>query len=176
MTVATKMMIPASLVKVAKKLLDSEITDITSDISGPWDNEPEKAMIEHAGYVCELVRNPSLGFWCGYVYVGNEHPLFKHVDQDNTYDYINVHGGVTHKHDGKFGFDCGHAGDLSPYMGLPGTMTEVYRTYEFALNELKGLAQQLRNYDTAYHRRMFDTAKELDKRANAIRKALMKGK
>ena len=176
MTEPTKMVIPVSLLKVAEKLMVVEKTDSESEISGPWDNEPEKAMIEHAGYVCELIRHPTLGFWCGYVYVGDEHPLFRHVDQDNTYEYINVHGGITYKREGKLGFDCGHAGDLSPYIGLPGARDEVYRTYEFALNELKELAQQLRNYDTAYHRRMFDTAKELDKRANAIRKALMKGK
>ena len=184
-----KMIVPLSMLKVANQLMkaqpkmeggrikiDDEIIDLESETSGPWDNEPDSVMLEHAGYVCELKRNPTTGTWLGYVYTGEEHPLYRNLEQDDTYDFLNVHGGITYKHDGKFGFDCGHAGDFSPHLSFGPTGKEEYRTVEYATDEVKRLAQQLRNYDTAYHRRMFDTAKELDKRANAIRKALMKGK
>ena len=153
---------------------DDEIIDIESDTSGPWDNEPDSVMLEHAGYVCELKRHPVTGTWCGYVYVGEHHPLFKHVDEGDTYEYITVHGGITYKHEGKFGFDCNHAGDFSPRVGFYSNGSEVYRTVEFATDEVKNLAQQLRNYDTVYHGKMFDLAAKLDKRAKAIRKAMHK--
>lgn len=154
---------------------DDEVIDIESDISsGPWDHEPDEVMLEHAGYVCELKRHPSLGTWCGYVYVGEEHPLFKNTDEDGACDFLNVHGGVTYKHEGKFGFDCNHAGDFTPHISWGPAGKETYRTVEYATNEVKSLAQQLRNYDSAYHRRMFEVARKLDDRAESIRKALRK--
>lgn len=164
----------SAIVKMEGQAIQLEITDSASDYSGPWQDEPNEVMLEHAGYVCELKRNPSMGFWLAYVYVGEEHPLFKSVDQDDSCDFLNVHGGVTYHHGGKIGFDCGHAGDMSPYASWNGGGAEVYRTVEFVTNEVKSLAQQLRNYDTAYHRKMFVLAEKLEKRALAIRKAMHK--
>ena len=66
-----------------------------------------------------------------------------------------VHGGLTYSSkkagDGTglegwwFGFDCGHAGDLSPGLSKyhdPGP-NETYRTIEYVRNEAKSLAAQL---------------------------------
>ena len=185
MTNPKKMIVPLSMLKVANQLMkaqpkmeggrikiDDEITDGMSETSGPWDNEPDSVMLEHAGYVCELKRHSTLRTWTGYVYTGEEHPLYRNLEQDDTYDFLNVHGGITYKHDGKFGFDCGHAGDFTPGIAFNAAGKEEYRTVEYATDEVKRLAQQLRNYDTAYHRKMFDVAKKLESRAQSIRGAL----
>ena len=184
MTTPKKMIVPLATLRMIDRLAKAQVkqggqpvsygeeTDNESEISGPWDNEPNEVMLEHAGYVCELKRHPTMGNWCGYVYVGDKHPLFKHLSQDDTYDFLDVHGGVTYMGEGKFGFDCGHAGDFSPNLSFGTSGAEEYRTVEYATDEVKRLAQQLRNYDTAYHRKMFDVAKKLESRAQSIRGAL----
>ena len=179
---SSKIILPMNMVKLAEELMRAtpkiegmridELTDDGSEISGPWEHEPDKAMIEHAGYVCELIRHPVHKTWLGYVYVGEEHPLYRNVDEDDTFDYLDVHGGVTYKGDGKFGFDCNHAGDMSPMFGTMTNGPAEYRTLEYATDEVKRLAQQLRNYDSAYHRRAFDMANKLEHRAAQIRDSL----
>ena len=184
MTTPKKMIVPLATLRMIDRLAKAQVkqggqpvsygeeTDNESEISGPWDTEPNEVMLEHAGYVCELKRHSTLRTWTGYVYTGEEHPLYRNLEQDDTYDFLNVHGGITYKHDGKFGFDCNHSGDLSPHLSFGPAGEEEYRTVEYATDEVKRLAQQLRNYDTAYHRRMFDVAKKLESRAQSIRTAL----
>lgn len=75
---------------------------------------------------------------------------------------ISVHGGLTwaapiHDHTGWwFGFDCGHAGDISP--GLIATVQSVgldtshyfawgsYRTFDYVVSETATLAQQIADW------------------------------
>lgn len=132
---------------------------------GPWVDEPDKMQWEHAnGYPCLVVRN-RFGSLCGYVGVPATHPLHgKHYDDPKD---INVHGGLTfaggcmedapedkgicHKveyptEEGVwwFGFDTGHAFDLSP--GLNATVLacpgdhEGYKKHVIAQQEYRDLA------------------------------------
>jgi hypothetical protein len=99
---------------------------------GPWHDEPDHVVFEHAGYPCILHRN-LLGAWCGYVGVPEGHPWF-----GKGYDDVdaNVHGGLTYAepcqgdvcHEAPeprhwLGFDCGHSQDRSP--GLEATIAKI---------------------------------------------------
>lgn len=164
-----------------------EVLDRTVDKSewgvGPWTTEPDRAEWRHAGLPCLAVRGPEFsGHWCGYVAVPPGHPLhgkgYSEIDHD-----LAVHGGLTYAHEcaghvchvpkpGEpadvwwFGFDCAHAGDLSPayrakYLthGYPfrsdpydhakavaahdWTVEDVYRTLDYVQAEANRLAEQL---------------------------------
>ena len=136
---------------------------------GPWQNEPDKAQWDHAGFDCLIVRGPS-GSLCGYVGVPPSHPLHgKGYDQCYGEDWdLDVHGGLTfadscaeteeedkhicHK-DGIcedvwwLGFDCAHSGDLSPKyheryseLAWPG---ETYKDFAYVKHQTESLARQL---------------------------------
>jgi hypothetical protein len=112
-----------------------------------WELEPNEALFTEHGYWCEIKRNTELGHLCGYVYMGKHHPLASEPEPD-----LAVHGGITYNDGKKMGFDCGHAGDLSPlmakYMGLyMGRSNEVYRNMHFVKEQLRNLAAQLRALD-----------------------------
>lgn len=108
---------------------------------GPWVGEPDKAQWkdEATGLPCLALRAYG-GVWCGYVGVAPGHPLHG-VDRNDprVEDGLHAHGGVNYsapcqEHPGVpiecrichmpdpggpddmwwFGFDCGHAEDLSP--------------------------------------------------------------
>lgn len=107
-------------------------------------------------YHCRLKRQWG-GYWCGYVQIPNEHPLY-----GEKCDNINVHGGITY-HDIDIernywiGFDCSHMNDISPHSELTiQHMTKIvndcyffeyfnktYKTYEYAKSELEKLVFQL---------------------------------
>lgn len=149
---------------------------------GPWTAEPDRAEWEHAGFPCLAVRGPDFsGHWCGYVAVPPGHPLHgKRYDDESV--NVDVHGGLTYAqacagdicHVPKpgapddvwwFGFDCAHAGDLSPAMrakylhhGYPFNSepydhvkamaatdwsVDVYRTLDYVQAEANRLADQL---------------------------------
>lgn len=107
---------------------------------GIWQTEPDKVqwVDEATGLDCVIVRNGS-GSLCGYVGVPSSHPLYKKEYNDEGFPDLDVHGGVTYTSghripaDGDYsdyvsfepyegfdpdlwiiGFDCSHAGDLSP--------------------------------------------------------------
>jgi hypothetical protein len=42
----------------------------------PWENEPDSLDFEADGLPCAMRRNGRYGTWCGYVGVGEGHPLF----------------------------------------------------------------------------------------------------
>jgi hypothetical protein len=44
-------------------------------MNGPWKNEPDDAAFEAEGLPCVIRRGWS-GCWCGYVSIGDDHPLF----------------------------------------------------------------------------------------------------
>lgn len=144
---------------------------------GEWDNEPDKIQWqdEATGLPCLIVRN-KLGSLCGYVGVSQGHPYFK-----KEYDSadLSVHGGITFadschedpEHhgichipgDGEpdhvwwFGFDCGHAFDVSPGMDAdrklifpdrttPSFYNDVtYKNVTYVENEIRDLAKQLKD-------------------------------
>lgn len=132
---------------------------------GPWQDEPDHEQWSLHGYDCVAHRHPTLGHWCGYVGIPPNHPA-----DGQSYDDldISVHGGLTFSgyltslngaarlRNWKFvGFDCGHAGDLSP--GLQhlaqspqtGRYADTYRTLSFVKKQVAFLAQQLYELEQA---------------------------
>ena len=66
--------------------------------------------------------NPDYTWYCGYVTVGKDHPLYESEDTEpwsGVYDGIDIHGGITftslRKQDEELtiGFDQNHSGDMS---------------------------------------------------------------
>lgn len=136
---------------------------------GPWVTEPDEVTFEHAGMQCWIRRHPHLGHFCGYVSVPRSHPLHGlHYDDILLDGLDHPHGGLTFADrwdDGEgwwFGFDCGHAGDVSPFMleyrnhqpdGLLSQMTrqrsestlwrEEYRDVQYVMSHCERLAVQL---------------------------------
>ena len=138
---------------------------------GPWDDEPDKAqwVDDATGLDCLIVRN-GLGALCGYVGLPPGHPLHG-VGYDDA--DVQVHGGLTFAgpcqdgaEDGPgvchvpepgrpadvwwLGFDCAHAGDLSPslqqhYGPMAALYREqsTYRTFDYVRAEVADLAGQL---------------------------------
>jgi hypothetical protein len=148
----------------------TETIDKSTWPAGPWMEEPDREQWQHAGYACLVHRGPP-GVWCGYVGVDAAHPFYgKPYDECD----VDVHGGLTYasKCDGSIchvpeagmpedvwwlGFDCGHAGDLSPRMlALELEMPELrkfakltmredtYRDLAYVKAETEALARQLR--------------------------------
>lgn len=144
--------------------------------NGEWQNEPDKVQWqdEETGLPCLAVRHPSSGHWCGYVGVDESHPLFNigYSYGDNSPDSIlEVHGGITFtdfcQEDGKeygichiaapgepdkiwwLGFDCAHAGDMSPatgslFVGFEFANRDSYKTLEYVKSQCRELAKQLK--------------------------------
>lgn len=142
---------------------------------GPWMTEPDRKrwLSDIGDYPCAILRNASLGNWCGYVGVKSDHPLWDvHYDQGYKDDAdpkiaaainsLRVHGGLTFSYWDEeqtrwpqgmlprrqrlwfFGFDCCHAYDLTP--GLPFFPKDVvYRTMAYAIDNCEDLAMQLEN-------------------------------
>jgi len=109
-----------------------------------WKNEPNNETFEYKGFVCEIKRHKTMKHLCGYVYIPEGHPAF---NNENTYS---IHGGITFcqvdvSGEWCLGFDCGHAGDLSPGLQLLGFQEEdyVYRDWQFVTEEIHSLVNQL---------------------------------
>jgi len=133
---------------------------------GPWHDEPDRVVFEHAGYPCILNRGP-LGSWCGYVGVPEGHPWFGKRYDDVEAD---VHGGLTYARPCQgdvchaapeprywLGFDCSHYRDLVPgleallaesreKMGRPqvdkGKFGVTYKDVGYVRAETESLAEQ----------------------------------
>jgi hypothetical protein len=148
--------------------------------AGPWQDEPDKLqwVDEATGLPCLIKRNTQVtGALCGYVGVSEGHPDFGKGYDDVE---VEVHGGLTfadfcHKSDdGRdeerichvpdpgepdhvwwLGFDCSHAGDLSPAMDarlrrsplgpmpMPAGWEDVYRPLDYVKGHVTALAAQL---------------------------------
>ena len=145
--------------------------------SGPWDNEPDfkQWLDETTGLPCLIVRN-RCGALCGYVGVSAGHQYFEKGYDDCE---ARVHGGLTyadHCVDGIchtvepgeddnvwwLGFDCAHAGDLSPrddpeslaafcrvFSDPISSHHEIYRDMDYVAGECRSLAKQLAEVRTA---------------------------
>jgi hypothetical protein len=139
------------------------MTDKSTWGEGPWQIEPDRLEWRHAGFPCLMVRQPHTGHWCGYVGVPPGHPYH---GADYEKPGVEVHGGLTYARDCQghvchtaqpgepehvwwFGFDCAHAGDLSPAMRarLPLDLRmddyETYKTVDYVQAETNRLAEQL---------------------------------
>lgn len=120
------------------------------------------------GLDCYMRRHPSVGHWCGYVKI----PKGSRLEGAKTYYYtdselglsdfeeainnLDVHGGVTYsgrrRNDGSlyWGFDCGHLGDLSPFMDGLAFEGDTYRDKEYVIEECKKLALQIKEITETY--------------------------
>jgi hypothetical protein len=149
-------------------------TDKSQWERGPWDDEPDKLQFtdETTGLACLIHRAGVTGSLCGYVGVPDGHPW-----HGKSYEDIGarVHGGLTFSdfcdedvsEDGIgichipepgeparlwwVGFDCGHAGDMSPAMDarirardrlFSSHGWETYRTLDYVRAECAELASQ----------------------------------
>jgi len=118
-------------------------------------NEPNYHVFAHNGLICEIVRHPKHGHYCGYVLVPKDHPSY-----GKGYNYItdiDVHGGLTYADNrGDYwalGFDCSHGGDFNippdktlreVYNKVYGTLRDgEYRDFEYVKGECKILADGL---------------------------------
>lgn len=139
---------------------------MTDTTDKPWEHEPDHVMfMSEAGYICEIKRHPTLKHLNGYIYIPAGHPdygktyhdLHGYGDGGMYEDAPDVHGGWTYSHDGGdddggkftiFGFDCGHAGDLSPglYERMPKgwSDTETYRDIAYVTEQLEAAARQFK--------------------------------
>jgi hypothetical protein len=145
---------------------------------GPWTNEPNRLNWKAHGLDCMIVRQPVSGHLCGYVGVPPGH--WAHGKKWDEVDAeLDVHGGITYSEGCQghvchipepgepdelwwHGFDCHHAGDLSPQhmmwheKALKGEMHEVfirrkfeghdidvYRTIDYVKQQTEDLAAQL---------------------------------
>ena len=143
--------------------------------AGPWHHEPDRMEFAHSGFNCLLHRGPS-GVWCGYVGLRPDHPWYgvrysgcpiscgQEYCAHSPERRMDVHGGLTyseecqghicHQGDGPgeilwwFGFDCGHAWDISPAyehfaLGELAGAGSKYRDLQYARVETERLAVQL---------------------------------
>ena len=122
----------------------------------PWETEPNHKEWTEAStkYKCEIKRNEITMALCGYVTVPKNHHYYGLGYNDVM---ANVHGGLTYSNKGTFGFDCAHAGDLTPGVLLsvlksakdPSEYAELtlahdtYRTFEWVVKETEDLARCL---------------------------------
>jgi len=144
----------------------------------PWETEPDHLEWKEATtkYKCEVKRNPMTLALCGYVTVPKKHHFYGlHYDKPS----VSVHGGLTYADKGKFGFDCAHAGDLSPGVLLsilaaskdPARYMEAterfdtYRTFDWVVKETEKLARGLHRADAELEDMFFMEAAK-----NAIRR------
>jgi hypothetical protein len=140
------------------------------DIEGPWNHEPDHLewIDEDTGLTCIILRHPELGHLCGYVVVPESNLLYGKDWMDGEVCGLDAHGGITFskeryllrdpttkKH--LIGFDCAHAGDLSP--GNVAMLDqdiecrkhifddeEEYRDIEYVQHECKNLAKQIAEF------------------------------
>ena len=141
---------------------------------GPWNDEPDRIEWRHeSGLPLLMVRGPT-GSWCGYVGVPGPHAAFGHhydrVEEQSAHGGLTFagecHGAICHQAEpGEpervwwFGFDCAHAGDVSPALqaltrklglgyGMPEPSRlherwEVYRHVDYVRGNVEELAAEL---------------------------------
>jgi hypothetical protein len=131
-----------------------------------WEIESDGCTFKSCGFDCEIKRHPSLKHLCGYVDVPvkafEQWPSFESYEWECPDDdprrviHSCVHGGVTYDRINgdvrRIGFDCGHAGDLSPggmrnlsraFLEGFETAADVYRDMKYVTGETRKLAKHL---------------------------------
>lgn len=97
---------------------------------GPWMTEPDRVDFVAHGFACLALRHPRHGYWCAYVGVPREHPLYGIAWDADAFpslegrgvNYSNVcSGAICHTPAPGmpddvwwFGFDCGRVFELAP--------------------------------------------------------------
>ena len=125
---------------------DEGVLDVlkTLDDEAPWEHEPDSEEWVDRGFQCRIRRTDVTGSLCGYIAVSKDHPWWgKGEDAIDA----NPHGGFTYsseEDDGLYwvGFDCGHAGDVSPALDKrlgSLSMGGTYRTIEYVREEVRQL-------------------------------------
>lgn len=180
---------------VTEDQIVKRVVDRSKWSAGPWDGEPDRFEWRSDGVPCLVQRSP-LGAWCGYVGVPPGHPWFGKAfdlcstDLSGVVVEPSVHGGVTYaaacapehgichvpapgEPDDLWwvGFDCAHAGDVSPGMDAalreareklgqpppveqPDWMRSTYKPIAYAKLHVEGLADQARTAARAGTRRI----------------------
>ncbi len=126
----------------------------TNFSKGPWNSEPDKVQwIDKASKLhCLIIRADGMGHLCGYVGLPAGHLWHGIGYEDLSREYnLDVHGGLTYS--GPFdeiepeltwwlGFDCAHAGDLSPGIARLSDV-DKYRSISFVRKQCRKLARQI---------------------------------
>lgn len=138
-----------------------------SDNEKPWLNEPDSLRFidELTGLECYIWRHPALGSLNGYVIIPKNNKLYGIYDGDEILNNIEVHGGITFSGIRKeideyaIGFDCSHAGDLSPKMSsdILAYLGDTYKDIEFVKAECRSLAKQLFELSKEYQSTLNET-------------------
>lgn len=131
---------------------------------GPWASEPDRVEWRQPySALPRLVLRGPHGSWCGYVGLPPGHPQHGKSYDDDVVGNLEVHGGVTYgaecaghichvpregesEHVWWIGFDCAHAGDVSPglnYRTGGSFFGERYRDLAYIIEQTEGLARQL---------------------------------
>lgn len=150
------------------KAMEWTFVDKTQWPDGEWNSEPDKLQWqdEATGLPCLIVRNV-VGALCGYVGVDSGHPWYGvsyGYQEDCPDERVSVHGGLTYSDfcmeaengichvpaAGEpdrvwwLGFDCAHAGDMSPaYSYLLSLPRESYRNVAYVKAQCASLAAQI---------------------------------
>jgi hypothetical protein len=122
-----------------------------------WENEPDYLRFteDTTGWECIIKRTKALGILCGYVIIPKESILYNKHYNDELFNNIKVHGGLTFSdyeenvddRDGTIfleyliGFDCAHLDDLAPYK--QDIYQGIYRNIGYVEYECLRLARQL---------------------------------
>jgi hypothetical protein len=128
-------------------------------VEGPWQSEADlvRWMDNTTGLPCFAIREEHSGVFCGYVGVNYRHPLYRTFLNDPTYNFIDVHGGVSfadfiriqdawvtpREHRWWIGFDCYNEFDFSPLRTVDDDPRIEYRDEIYVREQIAGLAQQL---------------------------------
>ena len=105
-----------------------------------------------SGYKCEIKRIifecydglSDGGYLCGYVTIPESHPDYGKDYEESDID-IDVHGGLTYRRDGKYGFNCAHLGDMRPFSEQRYDFDNIaaeYRDMEYVTREVNSMADQ----------------------------------
>lgn len=129
------------MMKAVKKFLPTHKLEIFG--YGPWVDEYDYVEFIHAGILCIVQRNPSLGTLSGLCILPDNHSW----NEDGTdLSLIQSHGLlVTILSGGKvrLGFICSQEGDLIPSDDLIEDTTKTYRTLDYVIDQCKYLAEQI---------------------------------
>lgn len=149
--------------------------ELSSIISGPEESKTEDEMYSILtseinykltrieGFLCFIGRSMISGAYHGYIGLQKGHDLYGYSKKDLN-NILKVHGGVTYA-DHKLsvidnslfneplfwiGFDCSHSSDYKPFLRYNKGEPDTYRTFDYVLNELDFLANQLKQNDGSF--------------------------
>ncbi|MGY2735584.1 hypothetical protein [Sphingomonas sp. UYP23] len=150
------------------------VPDLQPKASGQWRREAEKIAWQDpdTGYAC-IIRREITGYLCGYVAIGNDHPLFGFDARAIPREILQVHGGLDYsarcdddgpeessvchvsdhraRHDDRWwlGFECDKNTDLVPDDPAHAAearslgIEQTYRTEQYVFEQCTDLAAQL---------------------------------